>query len=391
MKTNNKKNPPGFIPTKKCCHAPTPGLIMHDISSPWSGVVGQLLAASRCAQGLVVSDKKHQAVMKDQRENAERKHRENTHKKHTENTNKKHRQKAQRENTDTKRRQKTQTENTDRNTDWEQTENTQTENTEWKTHKENRKKTQTENTDRKHREKRQTKHTNRKPKHTERKHRQKFYTLLQISRQYYSIPQSTTCYAPYHTMPQSTPRPSPEPSPGAPASRLTLYPPGDNHLQKIVIGNKMPGAIHSHAHKPRNDSKAPNDSTRHSFARSMHQILREVSSGKIQMCVSLQRRAIQNVNMYVSLQRRAQNCMKQPHRVASHPRHRKIIVLPQFRTRSDERVAPSSSDICISPHFWASDDQFLRWALPRRRERLRFTTVLSIRRVQSDERLAPLF
>ena len=85
--------------------------------SPWSGVVGQLLAASRCAQGLVVSDKKHQAVIKDQREHAERKHRENTHKKHTENTNKKHRQKAQRENTDTKRRQKTQRENTDRNTD----------------------------------------------------------------------------------------------------------------------------------------------------------------------------------------------------------------------------------------------------------------------------------
>ena len=29
------------------------GLIMHDISSPWSGVGGQLLAASRCGQGLL--------------------------------------------------------------------------------------------------------------------------------------------------------------------------------------------------------------------------------------------------------------------------------------------------------------------------------------------------
>ena len=130
------------------------------------------------------------------------------------------------------------------------------------------------------------------------------------------------------------------------------------------------------------------------------------------MCVSLQRRAIQNVKMYVALQRRAQNCMKQAHGVGSRPRHRKIIVLPQFRTsdqhevtkgspvqlknlhfttvsgvrraRSDERVARGPKEfafhhsfgrptitfcvkgcfghvkICISPQFWASDDDFLR-------------------------------
>ena len=150
------------------------------------------------------------------------------------------------------------------------------------------------------------------------------------------------------------------------------------------------------------------------------------------MCVSLQRRAIQNVKMCVSLQRRAQNCVKQAHGVRSRPRHRKIIVLPQFRTsdqhevtkglpvqlknlhfttvldvrraRSDERVARAHRDfafhhsfgrptmtfcvkgclghvkICISPQFWASDDHFLRQGLLRRRENLHFTTVLGVRR-----------
>ena len=66
--------------------------------------------------------------------------------------------------------------------------------------------------------------------------------------------------------------------------------------------------------------------------------LREGPSGKVQMCVSLQRRAIQNVKMYVSLQRRAQNCMKQARGVGSRPRHRKIIVLPQFRTSDQHEV-----------------------------------------------------
>ena len=136
--------------------------------------------------------------------------------------------------------------------------------------------------------------------------------------------------------------------------------------------------------------------------------------------------------MCVSLQRRAQNCMKQAHGVRSRPRHRKIIVLPQFRTsdqhevtkglpvqlknlhfttvldvrraRSDERVARAHREfafhhsfgrptmtfcvkgclghvkICISPQFWASDDHFLRQGLLRRRENLHFTTVLGVRR-----------
>ena len=56
------------------------------------------------------------------------------------------------------------------------------------------------------------------------------------------------------------------------------------------------------------------------------------------MCVSLQRRAIQNFKMYVSLQRRAQKCMKWAHGVGSRPRHIKIIVLPQFRTSDQHEV-----------------------------------------------------
>ena len=72
--------------------------------------------------------------------------------------------------------------------------------------------------------------------------------------------------------------------------------------------------------------------------RSTHRILRGGSSGKIKMCVSLQRRAIQDVKMHVSLQRRAQNCMKRAHGVGSRPRHRKIIVLPQFRTSDQHEV-----------------------------------------------------
>ena len=43
-------------------------------------------------------------------------------------------------------------------------------------------------------------------------------------------------------------------------------------------------------------------------SRDRHTESYEGSSGKIKMCVSLQRRAIQNFKMYVSLQRRGQKC-----------------------------------------------------------------------------------
>ena len=46
---------------------------------------------------------------------------------------------------------------------------------------------------------------------------------------------------------------------------------------------------------------------RHNFARSTHRILREGSSSRMKMCVSLQRRACKSMEMYVSLQWRVQN------------------------------------------------------------------------------------
>ena len=69
-----------------------------------------------------------------------------------------------------------------------------------------------------------------------------------------------------------------------------------------------------------------------SFARSTHRILREGSSCKIKMCVSLQRRAIQNFKMCVSPQPRAQKCMSPStvNRPAS--RTQKCDVLLQFWT-----------------------------------------------------------
>ena len=134
------------------------------------------------------------------------------------------------------------------------------------------------------------------------------------------------------------------------------------------------------------------------------------------MCVSLQRRAIQNFKMYVSLQRRARNCMKQAHGVGSRPRRRKIIVLPHFRTsdhhevtkglhrreidvrraRNDERVARGPREfafhhsfgrptitfcvkgcfgdvkICISPQFWASDEHEVTRGLLRQSRKFAF-------------------
>ena len=83
------------------------------------------------------------------------------------------------------------------------------------------------------------------------------------------------------------------------------------------------------------------------------------------MCVSLQRRAIQNFKVYVSLQRRAQKCMKRAHGVGGRPQHTKIIVLPEFRT---------------------SDQHEVTKGLLRRRKNLHFTTVLDVRRARSDER-----
>ena len=128
------------------------------------------------------------------------------------------------------------------------------------------------------------------------------------------------------------------------------------------------------------------------------------------MCVSLQRRAIQNFKIctfrYSGV--RAQKCMKWAHGVGSRPRHIKIIVLPQFRTSDQHEVTKglhrraqkfafhhsfgrptstkwregcaSAQRICISPQFRPSDDHFLHWGSLGPREKLHFTTVLGVRR-----------
>ena len=122
-------------------------------------------------------------------------------------------------------------------------------------------------------------------------------------------------------------------------------------------------------------------------------ILREGSSSKSKMCVSLQRRAIQNFKMYVLLQRRA-------HNVRGNPRHTKITISPQFRTsdqhevtrglqnelqnshfttvldvrsaRNDERVARRPRPIRISPQFWTSDEHEVTRGLRRRSKKIAF-------------------
>ena len=85
------------------------------------------------------------------------------------------------------------------------------------------------------------------------------------------------------------------------------------------------------------------------------------------MCVSLQRRAIQNFEMYVLLQRRAQTCLKQVTDVHRSARNTKLIVLPQFRTCDQQEVTKE---------------------LPVHVKNLRFTTVLDVRRARSDEKVA---
>ena len=97
---------------------------------------------------------------------------------------------------------------------------------------------------------------------------------------------------------------------------------------------------------------------RHSFVQSTHRILREGSSSKSKMCVSLQRRAIQNFKTYVLLQRGAQKRMNPAHDVRGNPRHTKITISPQFRT---------------------SDQHEVTRGLRGRAQNLHFTTVLDVR------------
>ena len=179
---------------------------------------------------------------------------------------------------------------------------------------------------------------------------------------------------------------------------------------------------------------------RHSFVPSTHRILREGSSSKSKMCVSLQRRAIPHFKIHVLLQRRAPKCMNPAHDVRGDPRHAKISILPQFRTsdqhevtrgfrtklhkfafhhsfgrpmstkrregcertqadshftsvldvrraRNDERVATTTYKIRISPQFWTSDEHEVTRGLRGDLKNSHFTTVLDVRRARSDERV----
>ena len=69
-----------------------------------------------------------------------------------------------------------------------------------------------------------------------------------------------------------------------------------------------------------------------------HQILRESSSSKTKMSVSLQRRAIPHFKIHVSLQRRAQKYVNPAQEPRGNTRHTKITILPQFRTSDEHEV-----------------------------------------------------
>ena len=188
-----------------------------------------------------------------------------------------------------------------------------------KTHRENTErkhgeKTHRENTERKHREKTET-------ENTKRKHRQKYYTTLQSTAQYYSIQQSTTCYDSVlqSTTQHSASEPGIEPRTSCFQGQRPIReanflrrPYSKNcdskHNARSYRADTKHKRSHAQAHA-RSNSNSSKFAFRHSFEGATHRILREGSSGKIKMCVSLQRRAIQNVKMHVSLQRRAQKCM----------------------------------------------------------------------------------
>ena len=104
-------------------------------------------------------------------------------------------------------------------------------------------------------------------------------------------------------------------------------------LQRPAIKN-----FQTHVWLQRRAQKCMKFTFRYNFARSTHRILREGSSSKIKMCVALQRRAIKNLQMYVSLQRRAQKCMKQVSDVHGTSRHTKIMVSTQDWRFDDHEV-----------------------------------------------------
>ena len=100
------------------------------------------------------------------------------------------------------------------------------------------------------------------------------------------------------------------------------------------------------------------------------------------MCVSLQPRTIKNFQVYVSLQRRVQKCMKQVSDVHGTSRHTKIIVSPQFWKSDDHAVTKGLPVHGKNLRFTFSDVRPARSEekVGGRTKKLRFTTVLSVRR-----------
>ena len=90
---------------------------------------------------------------------------------------------------------------------------------------------------------------------------------------------------------------------------------------------------------------------RHSFVPSTHRILREGSSSKSKMCVSLQQRAIPHFKIHVLLQRRTQKCMNQAQEARGNTRHTKITILPQFRTSDQHEVTRGLQNELQNSHF----------------------------------------
>ena len=126
---------------------------------------------------------------------------------------------------------------------------------------------------------------------------------------------------------------------------------------------------------------------------STHRILREGSSSKSKMCVSLQRRAIPDFKMHVLLQRRAPKCMNPAHDVRGNLRH--IYKNQHFTTvsdirpaRSDQRVAPATSKFAFHYSFGRPMSTKRREGCERTQADSHFTSVLDVRRARSDERVA---
>ena len=114
----------------------------------------------------------------------------------------------------------------------------------------------------------------------------------------------------------------------------------------VTVTFMIPIAEHRNVqYSARNNSRSLKFACRCSFVRWTHRILREGSSSKMKICVSLQRRAIKNLEMYVSLQRRAQKIYETSHwrlrQLVAYKKSQLTTVLNIRPARNGEKVARS--------------------------------------------------